>query len=495
MSFRCLAKSFVRLGPPLAALVVFAALFTWAEPASAYTWMIRHGYGGCNVCHADPSGGELLTAYGRTQGDLILRMRYGKDNLSAQSSATESESTDSFDDFDDFDSEPKGKEAGDDDVSKAKAGKTDVEDLDETDAADGDKKKKKKKKKKTPDEAASDEELSASDSDNPGTGFLWGLIDLPDALLLSGSYRHVSLLKGGEFRNFPMQADLYGQLTLGSIRIGGSVGAARVPAGSPHARGAQITSNQGEEFNAISRTHRVGFDFGKSRQVTLRAGRLNLPFGVRIPEHVMWVREVTRTDRESDQHHGASISYNGSLFRGEAMLVAGNYQVNPDRYRERGYSMYVETLVTEPFATGVSSLMTFSAADVITLEEESTARGTHGVFFRVKVSEPVVLLFEADALHKSRRELGYVAFTQLDYEPVQGLHLGATGEILDKGYKPEESSVPGIDVPRVAGTGKPRLGGWLTVDWFFLPQLELRVDAVLRQEDPFLLMGQLHVYL
>ena len=360
-----------------------------------------------------------------------------------------------------------------------------MEDLDAADAADKASKRKKK----------ADEEEDEDVDDDSGNSFLWGLIGLPDSLLLGGSYRHVSLLKGGEFRNFPMQADLYGQLTLGSIRFGGSIGAARVPAGSPHARGAQVTANQGEEFNAISRTHWIGYDFGSSRQVTVRAGRLNLPFGVRIPEHVMWVREATRTDRDSDQHHGAAISYNGSLFRGEAMFVAGNYQVNPDRYRERGYSLYVETLVTEPFATGVSSLMTFAEADVLTLEEESTARGTHGVFFRVKVSEPVVLLFEANALHKSRRELGYVGFLQADYEPIQGLHLGATGEVLDKGYKPEESSVPGIDVPRVAGLGKPRLGGWLTANWYFLPQFELRVDAILRQEDPFLLMGQLHVYL
>jgi hypothetical protein len=63
--------------------LVFVA---WSNPAHAYTWMIRHGYGGCPTCHADPSGGELLTAYGRVQSDLVLRMRYGSDELSAASS-------------------------------------------------------------------------------------------------------------------------------------------------------------------------------------------------------------------------------------------------------------------------------------------------------------------------------------------------------------------------------------------------------------------------
>ncbi len=476
------------LGLALAAMFVVLA---WSSNASAYAWMIRHGYGGCGVCHADPSGGELLTRYGRSQGDLILRMRYSKDSVSAASSEGGSATSSSFDDFDDFDdSAAGGKEAGDEEVGKSKrkgAGKArkedEVEDLDDEEPKEDD----------ASDAAAGD---AGSDTDEgPSTGFLWGVIDTPDWLLLGGSYRHLTVLKSGDFSTFPMQADLYGQLTFGSVHIGGSLGIARVAVGSPHARAAQVTSGQGKEMNLLSRTHWIGMDLDARREFLLRAGRINVPFGVRITEHVMWIREATKTDRESDQQHGLALSYSGSLFRAEVMAIAGNYQINPDRYRERGYSTYVETLVTEPFATGVSSLMTVAQADNITLEEDKTIRGAHGVFFRVKVSEPIVVLFEADALHKSRRELGYVGFVQLDYEPVQGLHFGATGEVLDRGYRPLPSSVAGIDIERVAGVGKPRLGGWLTVDWFFLPQLEMRVDAIVRQQDPFTLLGQLHVYL
>src|SRR5262249_52137057 len=46
--------------------------------AQAYPWMIRHEYTGCMPCHADPSGGGILTAYGRAQGEILLSMRYGK---------------------------------------------------------------------------------------------------------------------------------------------------------------------------------------------------------------------------------------------------------------------------------------------------------------------------------------------------------------------------------------------------------------------------------
>src|SRR5262249_32599486 len=49
----------------------------WPRLASAYAWMIRHDYTACAQCHADPSGGGLLTAYGRAQGELILRTHYG----------------------------------------------------------------------------------------------------------------------------------------------------------------------------------------------------------------------------------------------------------------------------------------------------------------------------------------------------------------------------------------------------------------------------------
>lgn len=39
--------------------------------------MIRHDYTGCGVCHADPSGGGLLTDYGRAQSVLLMQMNYG----------------------------------------------------------------------------------------------------------------------------------------------------------------------------------------------------------------------------------------------------------------------------------------------------------------------------------------------------------------------------------------------------------------------------------
>jgi hypothetical protein len=45
--------------------------------AAAYQWMLKHGYPTCGACHTDPSGGELLTFYGRMQSEVTLSMPWG----------------------------------------------------------------------------------------------------------------------------------------------------------------------------------------------------------------------------------------------------------------------------------------------------------------------------------------------------------------------------------------------------------------------------------
>ncbi len=416
--------------------------------------MIRHAYGGCLTCHTDPSGGELLTPYGRVQGDLLLRMRYG--GATAHATADASADFDSFDSFDSFDEETEAP-------AEAEA------------------------EKPAPPPEPVEEPAEAP------TGFLWGLIDLPEWLLLGGSYRHLNVLRPGEeesFSTFPMQADLYGQVQFSRFLAGGSIGVAKVEPGSPHARRAQITTNQGNEWNLISRTHYVGLALGSQNEFIVRGGRLNLPFGVRIPEHTMWVREATRTDRDSDQQHGVALAYAGESFRAEVMAIAGNYQINPDRLRERGYSLYLEGMLANWAAVGVSSLFTTAEADIATLAEARTNREAHGVFARLAVVPPLVILAEANVLMRTDADAGYVGFVQADFEVVQGLHFMATGELLDAGLP---TSPEGVEAS--PGLGQTRYGGWLSVDWFFLPQLEARVDAVFRTDDPFTLLGQLHVYL
>ena len=474
-------------------LRAFQRLFAWSlallfvslfpSRAHANAWMIKHSYAGCPACHADPSGGELLTEYGRAQSDLLLRMRYGKPGGGETSSAAAAPSVAS------------NAKSLSELKSDAASGEDDAASKDDDEAKpDGDAKP---DAEDNPDSASASSEASAAkeeSSEDTGVaksaGFLWGLITPPEALLLGGSYRHLAVFRPGrkekKFVTFPMMADLYGQLQIGGFRIGGSIGAVRVGLGSPYARAAQVTRGQGDQWNLLSRTHYLGYDL--SGALTVRAGRLNLPFGVRIPEHTMWVRQATRTDRESAQQDGVALAFNGETLRGELMVIAGNYQVNPDKYRERGYSLYAEYLTSPRTAIGISSLVTSAQKDRITLDPK-VLRQAHGAFIRNAFSDNVVLLAEADGLITTDHDPGYVGFAQLDFEATQGLHLMATGEVLDKGY---DRLVGGA---RALGNGQLQLGAWGSVDWFCLPHVEVRADLFSRQGDEVTVLGQLHVFL
>ncbi|HSC88765.1 MAG TPA: hypothetical protein VLC09_15895 [Polyangiaceae bacterium] len=392
----------------LCGLLVFAAILHAPRAAHAYAWMLQHGYTGCPTCHADPSGGELLTPYGRVTADLLLRMNYGS----------------------------------------------------------------------PPD-----------DSKPPSPGVLWGAWEPPEGLLLSGSYRNLYVIRpeatGEEFKIAPvMQADLYGQLDLGGFLLGGSIGLSKVPVGSLNARAAQVTTGQEDQVNMIARNYYAGYRFGQSGW--LRAGRLNLPFGIRVPEHTMWVREATRTDRESDQQHGLAFAYLGEHMRAEVMGIAGNYQLGPDDVRERGYSAFVEGLAFSKVAAGISSKVTYAAWDRLTFERDSI-RQAHGLTLRAAPWSNFTILGEVDALFRTNADAGYVGFAQANYEVVRGLHILLTGEVLDEGAA--------IGAPISPGHGDPRFGGWLSFDWFFFKQFEFRTDAVARSNDPFTILGQLHLYL
>jgi hypothetical protein len=211
---------------------------------------------------------------------------------------------------------------------------------------------------------------------------------------------------------------------------------------------------------------------------------------VRVPEHTLWVRDATRTDRESDQQWGAALAFNAEEVRGEIMAIAGNYQINPDEFRERGYSFYVELMVASRATLGVSSFYTLAKRDRLSLET-NVARGAHGLFTRIALADPLAVLAEADLITESTKSLGYTGFVQADYELVQGLHAMLTFEALDAGY-PKTSELN--DVARTPGQGKPEFGGWITGQWFFLPHLDMRVDGILRS-DGFTIFTQLHAFL
>jgi len=309
----------------------------------------------------------------------------------------------------------------------------------------------------------------------------FGLWTNPSWLLAGGSFRDMLLFMkpdGASFssQNVLMQADLRAGVSAGHLRAAGSLGV--------------ITNDNSPASvagNLVAREYWAGWAFANDT-VLVRAGRMNLPYGLRVIEHTLFVRVATRTDLNDTQQHGLSVAARGGGFRGELMGIAGNYQASPDAFRERGYSGYVEYAPVSRWAFGVSSLLTHAADDVFL--RAATTRQAHGLMLRGSPTEAVAILGEADLTVLSPSGAptwtGVATMLQADLEPWQGLHFIGTGETWATGQ-------PG------AGTS---WSGWASVDWFFIKHFDGRFDYVHSSlvqgpmripVDSFLL--QIHVFL
>lgn len=329
--------------------------------------------------------------------------------------------------------------------------------------------------------------VSGSGDDDANSSALFGLLKTPGWLALGGDVRGALLRVKPEGspevrRTILMQADLSATIATGRFLASASAGYA--PEG---ALGAALT--RGREKNLISREHWLGFYLSENRALLLRAGRLNLPFGIRTIEHTLWARALTRTNINDQQQYGLAFSWSTGALRGEVLGILGNYQLRPDAYRERGYSTFVEAEVASGFLLGASSLITHRELDTTSFKE--TWRQAHGVHVRYATPwQPLVLLSEWDyALSSSRGELwrrGFVGYTQADLEVAQGVHLLVTGEAHDVGVR-----------------GPPlSWGTWLSYQWFALPHADLRLDGIYRslgsdygRVPMYTLLLQGHVYL
>ena len=173
----------------------------------------------------------------------------------------------------------------------------------------------------------------------------------------------------------------------------------------------------------------------------------------------------------------------------EVMGIVGNFQLGPDLYRDRGYSGFAEYSFNNAVNVGVSSLITYAGADLTSLLP--TVRHAHGAFGRFVPAEKFAILAEADFLmwqvSGQADRLGFAAFVQGDWEPVQGLHVMVTGESSHTG----------------SGERGANYGGWLSAAWYFFGHCELRLDNVFRRKAvsggagqfEYNLLLQLHAYL
>ncbi len=317
--------------------------------------------------------------------------------------------------------------------------------------------------------------------------FLWG-IELPEALNLSGNLRGGALIPvGGTVRPLVMAIDFYATLKLDRFvaHVTTGVGVRNTGLGAI----APLCTSAPCGVQWLAREVWAGVTFSDDA-VMIRAGRMNLPFGLRNNEHTSWVREQTVTDINLGQQYGVSAAYNNDELRAEVMGIAGNYSLGPDAYRERGYSAYVEHAFRTNLYAGLSSLITAAQADLV--NQKPVVRHAHGLMARFSPAEKLALMAEADLLIWQQPALldriGFVSWLQADYELVQGLHVIGSFEALH----------------RDDGARSPNLGGWAAISWWPLPHFEVRVDGIYRRSAEtatsaasgnFTILGQMHVFL
>ncbi len=326
----------------------------------------------------------------------------------------------------------------------------------------------------------------------PTPGIAYGLVPLPSwlnvGLSLRGAVLSTTTSQGTSWRDILMIADLRAGVTAGPFLASVSFG--YVPTG---ARLAALTDQPRD--NLVSREHWLGVRLADNK-LYLLGGRLNLPFGLRNIEHNSLVRSSTRTDTDSYQQYGGQIVWDAPNVRAALMGIAGNYLLRQPEFREQGYSGYVEGAFGNSVTLGLSSLATHADRGLPSISNPfvfsdpfynapDVWRQAHGLFSRWAIGGPWVLLAEADLLVQSAsgvpRDWGGTGFLQADYEVFQGFHLFFTGEALRQ-YQ------------------LTSYGGWVTVDWFFFPGCEVRLDMTFIEygiqsgghEPTFSVLGQLH---
>lgn len=286
--------------------------------------------------------------------------------------------------------------------------------------------------------------------------FLFGALPLPEQLALQADLRALLIPKPGDMRVIAMQSDLEASVDAGPVRAEASAGWV-----SEGAERAWITSNTDPGGNLVSRVHWLGVQ--PTDDVLIRAGSMHLPFGIRSEQHILMARSATGTDTNDGQEYGLDVVAQAGKVRAEVMGIAGDFQVSPDDYRQRGYSALLGWGPESNLEVGLSSKLTHAALDEAT--RVPATRQAHEIFGRWSPTRPLALLAEAGLTtlgSGGSTAVGSVGYLQADVEPVQGFHVQGTGEWCDDDLSDDAAPV-----------GR----GWLALQWFAVTHFDIRADA------------------
>jgi hypothetical protein len=335
-------------------------------------------------------------------------------------------------------------------------------------------------------------------------GFAFGVVPMPDWLLAQVTFRGAEfwLSQTTEAHDgvpsmtvtqqmfIMMLLDARAEIKFGIFRAAGSIGWGTTPFTQP----VSIVSSSDGTNQLLSRDYWVGLQ--PDDNILIRLGQMNLPFGIRIVEHTAWIRNNTQTDINYSQQTGLSFAFDNGHVRTEVMAILGNLNISPDAYRQRGFSGLVEVPVATRTTVGFSALVTRAELSQVpppvgTQPGLPGLRQVYGLFGRWAPIEQIGFVLEGDIFLNNNLGSGIVqtngaTWLQMDWEPLQGIHFMPAFETLN--------------TYGVHGTG---VGAWATIDWFFLPHTDLRLDGVYRYEpqangtinNTFSFLIQLHTFL
>lgn len=208
-----------------------------------------------------------------------------------------------------------------------------------------------------------------------------------------------------DFILIPMLLEAQSVMAYGDLTFYGSVSSRRA--------GADFSDR-----TAFSRHHWL--QYRVSDELSVRAGRMTLPFGIRQADHTAFTRGDLGLDKY-DQSYGVQVDYNAERWAISAMGFAGNFLLGDPKVQERGLAATAAYLWVGRAAVGISLLGAVSELD---------QRLAAGVFARAKLIDHSYVLAEFDSQWRqskdgSRTQHDLLGFTRFGWFPWEWLDLYA----------------------------------------------------------------------
>ena len=295
-------------------LVVFFIVVVsfFSNAVFAYPENVRHGYVNCTSCHVSPTGGGILTPYGRDLSREVLST-WGKE----------------------------------------------------------------------------------------GEGeFLYGIIKLPDWLLMGGDARTLYLYRDNprvqEGMWLWMQSDVEASLSFKNLWFVGTFG-----------------KNYSGSRGIISRRHYI--NWRPREELSFRGGRFYPAFGINTPDHIIPTKRGLGWD-QGDETYNVEVGWLGESFNFYATGIFGRPDFSPSK-QEKGISLLGALNLGERFKVGGSYYFGHKS------DEDRHILGPFGI---LGFTSHFFLLSEFDWQWKDTTtgsQSGFVHYERLNYEIFQGLHL------------------------------------------------------------------------